>query len=62
MTDLTQTAHEKLSRYHREAELYRNLPRTPWRARVAAGLRTLAAGLEREATPKAGGELSARRV
>ena len=61
MTD-KQIAHEKLSRYHREAEVYRSLPRTPWRARVAASLRALAAGLEREATPKAGGELSARRV
>ncbi len=57
-----QTAHDKLSRYHREAEVYHNLPRTPWQTRVATSLRTLATRLERNATPKVGGELSARRV
>lgn len=55
-------AAEKLNRYHQEAETYRSLPRTPWRAQVAESLRSLANNLEREATPKVGGELSARRV
>ncbi|CAN5839597.1 hypothetical protein BH24DEI2_BH24DEI2_07690 [soil metagenome] len=54
MTHL-QTVHEKLSHYHREAEVYRNLPKTPWRTRAAESLRALANSLEREATPKVGG-------
>ena len=57
-----QDAVEKLNRYHREAETYRNLPRTPWRAQVAESLRALANKLEREAPPKVGGRPSTQRV
>ena len=39
-------AHEKLGRYHKEAEHYRSLPKGNWRGRAAEGLRRLAARLE----------------
>jgi hypothetical protein len=58
MNYLSQTAYEKLNRYHREAETYRSLPRTPWRFRVATGLRALANTLELET--QVGGLTSSR--
>ncbi len=42
----TNEGRNKLSRYHREAELYRNLPKGSWRGRMAKGLRGLAGRLE----------------
>ena len=36
----------KLNCYHKEAELYRMLPKESWRGRAAKGLRGLAARLE----------------
>ena len=42
----THEGQDKLSRYHREAELYRDLPKGGWRGRAAEGLRGLAARLE----------------
>ena len=46
----TNEGQNKLSRYYREAELYRSLPkgnwRGGWRRGAAAGLRMLAARLE----------------
>ena len=47
---------EKLNRYRHEAEVYRSLPRTAWRVRVAANLHALANRLEPRATPKVGGQ------
>ena len=54
----TSEGQDKLSRYHREAELHRSLPketlRGGWRRGAAAGLRALAARLEAPTEPLKG--------